>query len=67
MPLYEVTDAGLVPRAVATLAGLRLYERHELQRLLRGGISVLGEDLLVVAGEARSSGDARRRIEPEPS
>ena len=51
MPLYEVTDAGLVPRPVATFAGLGLYERHDLQRLLRDGISVLGEDLLVVAEE----------------
>jgi hypothetical protein len=63
VPLYEVTDDGLVSRPVATFSDLGLYERHDLQRLLRESISVLGEDLLVVAEEFGSWEDSRRRID----
>ncbi len=63
MPLYEVTEAGLVARPVASFADLGLYERHDIQRLLRDAISALGEDLLVVAEEFGHWEDARRRID----
>ena len=63
MPLYEVTDNGLVRHPVAAFADLGLYERSDLQRLLRDAISALGEDLLVVAEEFGHWEDARRRID----
>ena len=63
MPLYEVTEAGLVRRPVAAFADLGLYERHDIQRLLRDAISALGEDLLVVGEEFGNWEDARRRID----
>src|SRR6266487_2301345 len=63
MPLYEAMDDGLKPRPVAQFAALGMYERLDLQRLLRDDISALGEDLLVVAEEVGSWEDARRRID----
>ena len=63
MPLFEVTDTGLVARPTSTFAALGLYERYDLQRLLRDGISVLGEELFVVAEEFGDWEDARRRID----
>jgi hypothetical protein len=39
VPLYEVTEAGLVARPVTSFADLGLYERHDIQKLLRDAIS----------------------------
>src|SRR5437588_1578880 len=63
MGLYEVTEAGLEERAVAQFAALGLFERADLQRLLRDRIEALGEDLLVVAEEFGDWEDSRRRID----
>ncbi len=63
MPLYEVTDSGLARRPTADFAALEMYERQDLQRLLRDEIGALGEDLLVVAEEFGNWQDARRRID----
>lgn len=63
VPLYEVTEAGLESRPPAVFADLGLYERADLQRLLRDGISALDDDLLVIAEEYGSWEDARRRID----
>lgn len=63
MPLYEVTDIGLEQRPPAGFAALEMYERQDLQRLLRDQISALGEDLLVIAEEFGHWEDARRRID----
>jgi hypothetical protein len=43
--LDEVTEAGIVARPVTPFADLGLYERHDMQRLLRDAISAVGEDL----------------------
>lgn len=63
MPLYEVGKQGLHRRPTADFATLAMYERADLQRLLRDEISALGEDLLVIAEEFGSWEDARRRID----
>ena len=63
MPLFEMTDAELVERKATTFAGLGVGERSDLQRLLRDNISVLGEDLRIVAEEFGDWTDARRRID----
>lgn len=63
MPLYEVTDVGLQRRPQAAFADLGMYERADLQRLLRDDISALSSDLLVIAEEYGSWEDARRRID----
>ncbi len=58
-----MTEAGLVARPVTSFADLGLYERHDIQRLLRDAISALGEDLLVVAEEFGHWEDARCSID----
>lgn len=63
MPLYEVTGSGLRQREAAQFAALGLYERANLQRMLRDDPSALGEDLLIVAEEFGRWEDARRRID----
>lgn len=63
MPLYEISDSGLVAHDRADFVALGLYERADLQRLLREDISALGDDLLVVAEEFGQWEDARRRID----
>ena len=63
MPLYEVTDSGLTQRPPADFTALEMYERQDLQRLLRDQISALGEDLMVISEEFGNWQDARRRID----
>lgn len=63
MPLYEVTEHGLESQAVAKFADLAMYERADLQRLLRDNISALDEDLLIISEEFGAWEDARRRID----
>ena len=63
MGLFAITEAGLQEREVAHFGALGLYERADLQRLLRDNIKALGEDMLVVAEEFGEWEDARRRID----
>ena len=63
MAIFEVTESGLEPHTPAQFAGLGLYERQDLQRLLRAQPTALGEDLYVVAEEFGQWADARRRID----
>ena len=63
MPLYEVTDTGLRHHEAGTFKALGLYERADLQRLLRDDIAALADDLLVIAEEFGEWEDARRRID----
>lgn len=67
MPLYEIGESGLQPHAPAQFADLGLYERGDLQRLLRQDISALGDDLLVIAEEIharRPASKANARATP---
>ena len=63
MPLYEIHDDGLRRHDAARFAALGIYERHDLQRLLRDDIKVLDPDLLVIAEEYGQWEDSRRRID----
>jgi hypothetical protein len=63
VPLYEVDNDRLSELPVEKFAALKMYEREDLQRLLRSDISPLGDDLLVVAEEFGQWDDARRRID----
>ncbi len=56
MPLYEVTEEGLERRPPAAFAALGMYERADLQRLLRDDISALDEDLIVIPEEFSGTG-----------
>lgn len=63
MPLYEIEDDGLRRHEAAQFTALGLYERADLQRLLRDDIKVLAPDLLVIAEEFGSWENSRRRID----
>ncbi|RKN29953.1 PDDEXK family nuclease [Micromonospora musae] len=63
MPLYEIDGEGLRRHDAARFAALGLYERNDLQRLLRDDIAVLSPDLLVIAEEFGNWEDSRRRID----
>jgi hypothetical protein len=61
--LYEIADSGLTPHSPAAFADLGIYERADLQRIIRDEIGVLGDDLLVIAEEFGNWEDARRRVD----
>lgn len=74
MPLYEIAGRELVPHESADFVTLGLYERADLQSLLREHIGVLGpsrdgasgpneDDLLVIAEEFGQWEGAKRRID----
>lgn len=63
MALYEIKEATLEPRPPASFAELGLYERADLQQLIRNQVGVLSDDLLVIAEEFGEWEDARRRID----
>ncbi|HWG18564.1 MAG TPA: hypothetical protein VN678_11915 [Acidobacteriaceae bacterium] len=63
MALYELTrdDLAEVPRT--TMQEQFFREREDLQRLLKGRLSVLGDDLFVIDEEFSDWEDSRRRID----
>ena len=63
MPLYQVTEEGPKRRPPAAFPALGMYERADLQRLLRDDISALDEDPFVISEEFGNWEDARRRID----
>jgi len=63
MPLYELTHESFTPIPQATMQGQSFRERDDLQRLLKGSISVIGNDLFVIAEEFSQWEDSRRRID----
>lgn len=63
MGIYEITPKGLQAHQPASYAALGIFERNDLQRVLREYISALGEELLVISEEFSQWEDARRRID----
>jgi hypothetical protein len=63
MAIYQITKDKLTPLAETKFGAEGLYERKDLQRLLRDRIDVLGGDLLVVAEEFGQWEDSNRRID----
>ncbi|MET8310903.1 hypothetical protein [Micromonospora sp. NPDC005173] len=63
MPLYEIHGDRLRRHDAGRFAALGIYERNDLQRLLRDDIAVLSPDLLVIAEEFGNWEDSRRRID----
>lgn len=51
MPLWELTKESLEPVARTTFQQAEVWERRDLQRLLRDQIAVLDADLMVIAEE----------------
>jgi hypothetical protein len=63
MPLYEMTPDSFRAICQASFADLKVRERHDLQRLLRTQIDVLGDDLYVLAEEFGDWEESKRRID----
>ena len=63
MPLYELTHEALVAVPRTTMQERFFRERDDLQRLLKESISVIGEDLYLLAEEFSQWEDSRRRID----
>lgn len=63
MGLFDLSEGTLVPIAPTSFAAEGVLERSHLQAALRKNISLLGDDLLVVAEEFGGFSDANRRID----
>lgn len=63
MSLYRITTDKLEPISRTTFAAESLLERNDLQRLLRQDISIIGEDLMVIAEEYGEWENSNRRID----
>jgi hypothetical protein len=63
MSLFELTKEALIPIADTQFHKEGIYERADLQRLLRRDISVLSPDLFVIAQEFGRWKDSSRRID----
>ncbi len=63
MPLFEMTQDCFRPIDQASFAEMKIKERDDLQRLLRTQISVLGDDLYVLAEEFGDWEDSKCRID----
>ena len=63
MPLYEMTAGAFRPIHQTSFTEQKVKERSDLQRLLRVQITVLGDDLYVLAEEFGDWDDSRRRID----
>ena len=63
MPLYQITDGNLSKVAETTFAAEKIFERKDLQRLLKSNISALGDDLMVISEEFGDWEDSKRRID----
>ncbi len=63
MTIYRITGDQLSPVSRTTFQAQNLLERQDLQRLLKGQISVISPDTLVVSEEFGDWEDSRRRID----
>lgn len=63
MSLYRVTQDRLESVQVTSFAEQRIFERRDIQRLLKADISVLGQDLMVIAEEYGEWEESARRID----
>ena len=63
MTLFRVSAEKLEPVPRTTFAAESVLERKDLQRLLRGDITAVGNDLMVIAEEYGEWEDSARRID----
>ena len=61
--LYDMTDGALTMVSTTTFKAEQVLERTHLQAAIRDQISVLGEDLMVIAEEYGDFEDTNRRID----
>lgn len=63
MPLYQITDDVLSPLVSTSFQEENLWERRDLQRLLRANIEVIADDVMVIAEEFGDWSESGRRID----
>ena len=63
MPLYRVSKDRLEPVKQTSFIEERLLERKDLQRLLKSDITVIGDDMMVIAEEFGDWEESNRRID----
>lgn len=63
MAIYALTDDCLTPVPMTNFAAENLHERRDIQQLLKSNISVLDENLMVIAEEFGEWLDSSRRID----
>lgn len=63
MSLYQINSGNLSKVTETTFAAEKIFERQDLQRLLRSDISALGDDLMVIGEEFGDWEDSKRRID----
>lgn len=63
MPLYRVAKERLEPVKQTSFVEEKFFERRDLQRLLKADISVIGDDLMVIAEEFGEWDESNRRID----
>ncbi len=63
MTIFQIAADGLSAVPETTFSAEGLFERFDIQRLLRNNISVLGEELMVIAEEFGDWLDSSRRID----
>lgn len=63
MTLYEIADTHLIRREPTSFANLERHDGADLRRLLREDVTVLGDDLLLIAEEYGEWEDPRGRVD----
>lgn len=63
MPLFQVNNGRMEAVQATSFAEERMFERRDLQQLLKADISPLGNDLMVIAEEYGDWEDSKRRID----
>ena len=63
MTIFQITKESLVPLAETRFGAEGIYERKDLQRVIRDHIEVLGDDLMVITEEYGGWADSSRRID----
>jgi len=63
MPLYQIADDELTPLVSTSFQEENLWERRDLQRLLRANIKVIADDIMIIAEEFGEWSESGRRID----
>lgn len=63
MSIFEITTNSLIPLSDTSFGAEGIYERKDIQRLLKQNISVLSNDLMVITEEYGEWVESNRRID----
>ena len=63
MPIYEFCQNGIIALRETSFSSANVFERRDLQRLLRENVEVIAPETLVISEEFGEWEDSRRRID----